>query len=183
MIRKLASSSTEVPAVPGDLGILQATCQQALDRRTLLTTEALSGHGSILVLRPSSSEMAEHWLAHRCRTQASATRVIVSEEHGPALDETLRAHGVPACGFGEASTLRPDPQALPLTLETLWDPIEFSRLLEFMMHPVGPFSSKTRRVLGSAFGQQPGIGGSKWIDVREKVRTDLGEDVCAHVGN
>jgi hypothetical protein len=170
----------EVVAASGDLGRLQAGCRQALEKRNLAVLD-LANDATIHVLRPLNCEMAEHWLAHRCRTTPLASRMIVSEEHGAAIDETLRAHGVPACGFGEASTLRPAMQALPLALETLWDPAEPNRLLEFLMHPVGPFPGKARRALGEAYARQPGIGGPEWLSARKRVRDESGDEVSLAV--
>ncbi|MDP1740965.1 PD-(D/E)XK nuclease family protein [Polaromonas sp.] len=166
---------SEVATPVGDLGRLQTGCRQALEQRNLPVVNSLAHDATIHVLRPLSCEVAEHWLAHRIRCTPDASRMIVSEEHGASLDETLRAHGAPACGFGEASTLRPAMQALPLALETLWDPAEPNRLLEFLMHPVGPFSRKDRRTLGKAYAQQPGIGGPQWLAARERIRAESGD--------
>jgi len=169
------------PAASGDLGRIQAGCLQALATHTLPTINQLESDASVQVLRPLSRETAEHWLASLCKDTAHPSRLIVAEEHGAALDDTLRVHGVPACGFDAASALRPALQALPLALETLWDPIEPGRLLEFLTHPIGPFSGKARRTLGEAFAQEPGIGGSAWLHARASIQQSAGEAVIDRI--
>lgn len=132
--------------------------------------------GTITVVRPQSCETAEHWLAHHYH--ASPVRpLLVSEQHGPSLDDTLRVHGVPACGFDESSALRPALQALPLCFETFWAPLEPARLLDFLMHPIGPFAASARRAFATAFAEQPGIGGPEWLRVREQVLAAAPDDV------
>lgn len=131
--------------------------------------------GTITVVRPQSFETAEHWLAHHYH--ASLVKpLLVSEQHGPSVDDTLRVHGVPACGFGESSTLRPALQTLPLCFETFWTPLEPARLLDFLMHPIGPFAASARRAFATAFAERPGIGGPEWLRVREQVLAAASDD-------
>lgn len=167
----------------GDLGRIQRACLQAVQQRELPQADGLRGDGTFMVLRPLSCETAEHWLASRCREIPSSSRLIVAEEHGPSVDDTLRVRGLPACGFDEPSTLRPALQALPLALETLWDPIEPGRILDFLMHPFGPFSGRVRRMLGAAFAAQPGIGGQEWSRAREQIQTEIGLEAVEQIAS
>lgn len=170
-----------VPAATGDLGRIQAVCLQALAKAQISQAPALEADGSLIVLRPLTREVAEHWLADHCRRNPANSRLIVCEDDAASVDETLRVQGVPACGFDEPSVLRPVLQALPLALETLWDPVEPTRVLEFLMHPIGPFHPNARRMLGMAFAKQPGIGGREWSAQRKAIAQKLGNEVVEQV--
>lgn len=169
------------PVDKGDLGVIQAGCLQAIAHSRIKKAAALAGDGSLVVLRPPSRELAEHWLADHCRRSTGFSRLIVCEDNAASIDETLRVKGVPTCGFDEPSVLRPALQALPLALETLWDPVEPMRILEFLMHPIGPFNPNARRMLGTAFAKQPGIGGREWSKQRNAIAQKLGNEVVEQV--
>jgi len=173
--------ASPAPAAAGDLGRVQAACLQAVAQAQISQPLTVESDGSLIVLRPLSREVAEHWLADHCQRDPVVPRLIVCEEHAASVDETLRARGEPACGFDEPSVLRPALQALPLALETLWDPVEPTRVLEFLMHPIGPFHPNARRMLGAAFVKQPGIGGREWSAQREAIAQKLGNEVVEQV--
>lgn len=168
----------EKPA-EGNLGLLQSRCLDAAAASALVPIVDWAADGSVVVTRPLSSEVAAHWFAELCHAEPAGSRILVCDQDaaGASLDETLQAAGFPTCGYSEASALRPTVQALPLALETLWDPIEPVRLLDFLMHPVGPLPSRIRRRLGFAFAKQPGIGGPAWTKVREGIRDEHGAEV------
>lgn len=166
---------------PANLGRFQALCAQAIVDESLPMSEEVVPDETLVVLVPRSCEEAEHWLAAECKRTPERNRIIVCEEHGASVDDTLRVHGIPACGFDEPSSLRPALQALPLALETLWDPIEPARLLEFLTHPIGPFGYRARRLLANAFAKQPGVGGREWSRARERIQQELGADDVAQV--
>jgi hypothetical protein len=172
------AGSLDAPA-NGNLGLLQTRCVEAAAVGTLAPIDSLVADDSVVVMRPLSSEIAEHWLAETCHAESAVSRMVVCDQEaaGAALDETLHGTGLPTCGFSESSTLRPTVQALPLALETLWDPIEPVRLLDFLMHPVGPLPTGARRRLGNAFAEQPGIGGPAWTKARQEIRDVDGADV------
>lgn len=179
----VAQEAQVLPAAAGDLGRIQTACLQAVGQAQIVPAPApaLEGDGSLVVLRPPSREVAEHWLVDHCQRDAAANRLIVCEEHAASIDETLRVQGVPGCGFDEPSMLRPALQALPLALETLWDPVEPTRVLEFLMHPIGPFHPNARRMLGMAFAKQPGIGGREWSTQRAAIGQKLGNEVVQQI--
>lgn len=157
------------PAAPGDLGRLQKHLLTAVDVGRVGEKLGLEGDGSVEVVQARSWEMAEHWLSAICRAKL-ADRLILCEDGGDALDATLMATGVPACGFGASSDLRPALQAMGLALETCWTPIDVPRLVEFLVHPIGPFTAKARRPLARALAAQPGIGSESWVATKESLK-------------
>lgn len=167
----------------GDLGAVQQRCYAAAVEGALAPLDALANDGSVEVLRPLTVEAAEHWLANHFHAGQGAACLVVCDESalGASLDETLKATGAPTCGYSESSSLRPTLQSLPLALETLWDPIEPARLLDFLMLPVGPLPSRVRRRLGKAFAAQPGIGGRGWTAARDEIRAELEPDADRNV--
>ncbi|MFY1913443.1 PD-(D/E)XK nuclease family protein [Achromobacter xylosoxidans] len=152
------------------LGCLQRAVSDAvsLDQSFTARPDIDGSDGSIVVLRPHTCETAEQWLAHHYHA-GQARMLLVSEQHGASVDDTLRVNGAPACGFDESSALRPALLALPLIFETFWDPLEPARLLDFLMHPIGPFRASARRALGAVFAEHPGIGGTEWVKARERL--------------
>lgn len=172
VLLQLGAVEARVPApqAEGDLGCLQAGCLAAVAQGKLPQLGPLADDGSVTVLRALTCETAEHWLADRCRSHPQASRLLVSEDQGSSVDDTLRVHGLPACGFDDPSTLRPGVQALALALEMLWDPVEPQRVLDFLTHPINPIRSKALRAeLAAAFAGQPGIGGGAWAEAREAM--------------
>lgn len=152
-----------VPSASGDLGRLQAACIATLERGSVPASATLAGDGTVQVRRAMSRETAEHWLAAHCRANPGDARMVVSDEMGPSLDDTLRAQGLPTGGFNARSPLRPGLQALALALEPLWDPVDPQRLLDFLLHPISPMRSRrVRHALARAIAERPGVGGKAW---------------------
>ncbi|MGC4395640.1 PD-(D/E)XK nuclease family protein [Hydrogenophaga crocea] len=160
---------------PQGTGHLRAVQEQAL--------AVLAGHpagklgalpdGSVLLVHALAATTAAHWLsAHN--SYEPGDRLVLAEDAGDGLDVSLSATGGVNCGFEHPSQLRPALQALPLALELCWTPLDINRLLDFLTHPVGPFSRRARSTLARAVSQQPGIGGEAWTSAKAKLAT--GED-------
>ncbi len=124
--------------------------------------------GSVQLVRSLSFSTAEHWLSTHAAAHPT-DRLVLAENHGVSLDTTLVATGGVNCGFENPSQLRPVLQALGLALEMCWAPLDVGRLVDFLTHPVGPFSRKARVTLAKAVAEQPGIGGAAWIEAKNKI--------------
>ncbi len=98
----------------------------------------------------------------------------MAEETGAALDATLSATGAANCGFESPSPLRPALQALGLVVELSWSPLHISRLVDFLTHPIGPFSRRALSKLADAVVKEPGIGGPAWNSVKADLATEEG---------
>lgn len=159
------------PQGTGPLRALQERAVQALCNGRLEPLEGPISDGSLMFVRAQSRETAEHWLSAMSRS-AVVERLLVSESAGDALDATLMATGCAGSGFQNSSGLRPALQAVGLALEMCWAPIDVGRLVEFLSHPVGPFSRSVRASLARAVAKQPGIGGEAWEQVKEAVRSE-----------
>lgn len=177
----VSAPATPPPPAAGDLGLIQTACLAAATQATIPTGPTLGNDGTLLVLRPLSCEVAQHWLAAHCREVPDTSRLFVAEREGAAVDETFHVEGIPGCGFDEASILRPALQALPLALETLWAPVDPARLLEFLTHPIGPVDGRARRMLAAAFAVQPGIGGRSWTLAKERIAQRFGASALEQV--
>ena len=124
--------------------------------------------GSVLLVRALTATTAEHWLSAQ-HSHEPCDRLILAEEDGDSLDVSLSATGGVNCGFERPSRFRPALQALPLALEMCWEPVDMNRLLDFLTHPVGPFSRPARSRLARAVAKQPGIGGEAWTAAKAKI--------------
>ena len=165
----LPAVEVRLPQPQGD-GQLRIVQEKAL--------AALAGHptgglapptdGSLVLVRALSATTAEHWLsAHN--SHEPSDRLVLAEDAGESLDVSLSATGGVNCGFERPSQLRPALQALPLALELCWAPLDINRLLDFLTHPVGPFSRRARSTLARAVAKQPGIGGEAWTAAKAKL--------------
>lgn len=124
--------------------------------------------GSIQIFRALSTTTAQHWLSNYQHT-FPADRLVLAETSGDALDTMLTATGSVKCGFEAPSPHRPALQALGLALELCWEPLDIGRLMDFLTHPVGPFSRAARSVLARAVAAQPGIGSDAWVEAKAKL--------------
>lgn len=155
---------------PQGAGQLRAVQEQALSVLAGGAAGSLAApnDGGLLLVRALSATTAEHWLSaqHSCEP---GDRLVLAEDNGDSLDVSLSATGGVNCGFERPSQLRPALQALPLALEMCWAPLDISRLLDFLTHPVGPFSRRARSTLARAVAKQPGIGGEAWTAAKAKL--------------
>lgn len=156
------------PSAHGDLGCLQQSALAAVDAGRVGNSQTLVGDGSVAVVQAHSFAVAEHWLSAVCRENPD-DRLILCEGGGDALDATLAATGLPVCGFESSSDLRPALQAMGLALEMCWTPIDVPRLVEFLTHPIGPFSARARGMLAKAVAAQPGIGSDSWAAAKQSL--------------
>ena len=159
------------PSVPHGEGALRALQEKAV--LVMSGQESPSkippiADGSVQLVRTLSSSTAEHWLGAHAAAHPT-NRLVLAENHGDSLDTTLVATGGVNCGFENPSQLRPALQALGLALEMCWAPIDIGRMVDFLTHPVGPFSRKARATLAKAVSEQPGIGGAAWIEAKNKI--------------
>ncbi|WP_225935518.1 PD-(D/E)XK nuclease family protein [Pseudomonas muyukensis] len=132
---------------------------------------AVPTDGSILLVHTLAITTAEHWLGTQ-HVHTPGDRLILAEDAGDSLDVSLSVSGSVNCGFERPSQLRPALQALALALELCWDPVDMNRLLDFLTHPVGPFSRAARSRLARAVANQPGIGGEAWTTAKNKIAAD-----------
>lgn len=135
---------------------------------------------SVLLVHALTATTAENWLRAQ-HSHAPVDRVVLAEDAGDSLDVSLAATGGVNCGFERPSQLRPALQALPLAMEMCWEPLDIYRLLDFLTHPVGPFSRRARGTLARALAKQPGIGGEAWTAAKAKLAE--GDDAEEIAGN
>ena len=126
--------------------------------------------GSVLLVHALTATTAENWLSSQ-HSHTPGDRLVLAEEAGDSLDMSLSATGGVNCGFERPSQLRPALQALPLAMEMCWAPLDINRLLDFLTHPIGPFSRRVRSTLARAIAKQPGIGGEAWTAAKAKIAT------------
>lgn len=162
------------PAVPHGEGTLRALQEKAMlvmSGQEPPSKMSPIADGSVQLVRTLSFSAAEHWLGAHAAAYPT-DRLVLAENHGDSLDTTLVATGGVNCGFENPSQLRPALQALGLALEMCWAPLDVGRLVDFLTHPVGPFSRKARAKLAKAVAEQPGIGGAAWVEAKNKIAAD-----------
>lgn len=160
--------SLPTPQGAGALRGLQDQALLAMSGKVMPGKVAAISEGCVQVVRALSATTAEHWLSGY-QAANPADRLVLAEDLGDSVDTTLAATGGVNCGFEGPSQLRPALQAIGLALELCWAPLDVSRLVDFLTHPVGPFSRQTRTVLARAVAEQPGIGGPEWQNAKVKI--------------
>lgn len=171
VLERLPAVEVRLPGPQGE-GQLRAVQEQALAVLAGQPTGDLAApaDGSLILVRTLSATTAEHWLSAQ-HSHEPRDRMVLAEDTGASLDVSLSATGGVNCGFERPSQLRPALQALPLALELCWSPLDVKRLLDFLTHPVGPFSRLARSRLARAVAKQPGIGGDAWNAAKTKLTT------------
>ena len=165
---------SESPAPPeSDLGKLQALLRGN-------DPQPLRGDGSLVVVRALSRDVTAQALAEvvreRQREQANGSTVVIASRDGIVLDNAFERVGLPRAGFQHYSPFRAASQVLKLALALLWEPLDPHRLLQFLIHPVGPLNWKVRTRLAQAVAAEPGIGGPEWqkaLEAIEEGRDDV----------
>lgn len=166
------------PLAPGSSGTSTlARLQAAL--KTLLSggrPESIPwlDDGSIRIFRSPSTLDAANWLAKSLALDNKSVLLVVTDK-AAVLDTTLVQNGLPAQGLSEKSAFRPALQLLPLVLSLGWKPLNFTNLLEFLMHPLCPIRPYARARLARKVADQPGIGGEGWEEALKDIRTHYGE--------
>ena len=183
--RVLNSFKCELVAIPapshsGRLGEVQRAALASLNEGAIAQVLPGAGDDSLLVVQAQCRETAEHWLSARCRHQG-IERLLVCEANGSSVDDTLRVSGASACGFDQLSSSRPALQTIALALETLWKPLDFDRLLEFLTHRFGPFALRARRTLARALSEKPGIGSDTWENAKASIASHDGTEVLQEI--
>jgi hypothetical protein len=138
----------------GDVGHLATGAGDAL----------LSGDGSVTLLSAdteiAAAEALSAWLA--ASPEGNEDVVFVLGKETPVLDHALARHGLPRFGLTAPSAQRSLLQVLPLAFSLCWNPLDPSRLLDFLLLPTGPLSAYAARKLARVVAESPGVGGLGW---------------------
>lgn len=157
----------EIPSVPaatpGDL----ARVQRALAGQTM---EQLKGDGSFVVIESDDELQAASVVAalFAATTGCNGDLVIIRGPGTSLLDECCHSLGLPRPGGGITSRWRATLQVLPLAFELLWNPVDPSRLLEFLSLPQSPIPRSVAYFFKEALREHPGVGGPAWQSAWER---------------
>ena len=123
--------------------------------------------GSLEIVQSETVALAARWVSH----QMSISRdvLVVCGGEGERLDGALAASNATRTGLRDASAFRPALQALPLTFELVWAPLDFQALVQFLTHPVCPIPGFARKRLAEKIARAPGIGGSDWQRALDEI--------------
>jgi ATP-dependent helicase/nuclease subunit B len=123
-----------------------------------------AGDGSLIILDTDDEWQAADAVAAWLVSGDNRETVIVRGTGCPALDAACHRVGLPRPGWTETSPQRSALQVLPLILETMWEPLEPARVLEFLNLPRSPLPRFVSRRFARALKDEPGIGGERWIE-------------------
>jgi len=132
--------------------------------------QALCGDGSFVAVRGVSRDLSAQAIGEHVRRFASVEdTVLIAERDGIILDNALERVGLPRCGFQHYTRSRGVTEVVRLALALLWSPLDPHRLLQFLVHPVGPLARSARSRLAEAVAAQPGVGGPAWTEALEAI--------------
>ncbi len=134
----------------------------------------LTGDSTFAILESDDEVQAADYIGRLLSTiDDSDSTVIIRGSSTAILDHFLKKQSLPSLGGGSISNLRGYLQALPLALELLWAPFDPTRMIEFLMVPMGPIPRFIARRFIQALRNQPGIGGGAWQSAWDETREDL----------
>jgi hypothetical protein len=157
----------------GFLGALQVGLKMAGAGQST-TKLAWQEDGSVVVVQAETRALAAHWTASQLEDERPT--LVVSGGDGTRLDAHLASANRPRQGLNEASAFRPALQVLPLTMELLWNPLNYYALVQFLTHPVCPIPGFARRKLAEKVADTPGVGGEYWQRTLEEIEAHYGDE-------
>ena len=132
--------------------------------------EALQGDGSFVVVRGISRDLSAQAVGEHLRKgEQLGETVLIAERDGIILDNALERVGLPRCGFQHYTRSRGVTEVMRLGLALIWAPVDPHRLLQFLVHPVGPLPRRVRGRLAEEVAARPGVGGAAWRAALDEI--------------
>ena len=132
--------------------------------------EALQGDGSLVVVRGVSRDLSAQAVGEHLRKgEQLGETVLIAERDGIILDNALERVGLPRCGFQHYTRSRGVTEVMRLGLALIWTPVDPHRLLQFLVHPVGPLPRRVRGRLADVVAARPGVGGAAWRAALDEI--------------
>lgn len=132
-----------------------------------------SNDGSVLLIETddirSSYTLSSHIIGAAYSDNKQEGISVLCENDGQILDECLESIGLPRAGFSQNSSWRPVFQVMPLSMELLWNPVNPTKILQFLSNPVCPLSGAIRYPLAQTMAETPGLGSQSWHEKIEKI--------------
>ncbi|WP_242031569.1 PD-(D/E)XK nuclease family protein [Pseudomonas fluorescens] len=175
VLQCLPYASIERPSgrAKGFLGQLQAQLQRSIAGEQL-DPLIWQEDGTVQVVQAQTRALAASWLS-RSFTDVESL-LLVSSQEGDCLDAHMVGAGRARQGLDSTSALRPALQVLPLAMELLWAPRNYSALLQFLTHSICPIRTHARRKLAAKIAASPGVEGVIWEDVIGGISQHYGEE-------
>lgn len=182
LLSSLAQRNIQLEGIPGVNHKAVWNLQESQDLKTLQQAlldkkpcnGAVQGDGSLGLFSGANefevSEALASWLEVFSGDLAKV--LVVRGEGSPVLDDVLHSHNLPALGSDSRSRWRTALQVLPLMLTFYWEPLDPQRLLEILTLPKSPIPKWAARHFEQALREHPGIGGPKWQEAWQAIRSD-----------
>ncbi|WP_442754257.1 PD-(D/E)XK nuclease family protein [Methylocystis sp. JAN1] len=114
------------------------------------------------------------WLAANAADNENL--VFVLGKDTSLLDHALARAGLPRLGKSSQSPHRALLQVLPLAFALAWNPPDPSRLLDFLLLPMGPIPRRHANRLAGVVAAQPGVGGEEWLAAWTGIEESLAKE-------
>lgn len=132
--------------------------------------DASNADGSLVIVRGVSRDLSAQAIGeHLRRGDDLGNTVLIAEHDGIILDNALERMGLPRCGFQHYTRSRGVTEVIRLCLALVWSPVDPHRLLQFLIHPVGPLPRYVRGRLAEAVAAQPGVGSTAWRNALDEI--------------
>ena len=122
----------------------------------------LQGDGSLMIVQAHSDTALAEWMASLLKKNQHYKPVIVAADKATSLNQAIIMDGLPALGLNAASTSRPALQMLRLAPVFLWNPIDPSKILEFVSLSVKPIDDELAAVVAACLAEKPGLHNDLW---------------------
>lgn len=148
-------------------------------------SRAIKGDGSLCLFEGANefevSEALASWI--EVYSGDSSNILFVRGDGSPVLDDALHAHNLPGIGSESRSRWRTALQVLPLMLTFYWEPFDPRRLLEILTLPKSPIPKWAARHFEKSLREHPGIGGPKWHQAWDAIRSEYESRDTEHDGD
>jgi hypothetical protein len=139
-----------------------AIFQQILANGSTKTEHTFQVDGSLHIIRCKRETDAATFLASLLRRNKQWQPHVLMTEKNRTLDNALIQEGLPSMGILSASLARPVLQIIKLAPAFLWEPIDPSKIMEFVNLKVKPLEEELAHRIAQQLAQSPGINGEGW---------------------
>ncbi len=141
---------------------------QKIKNKLLNVTEKVENNfstdcdSSVIVLKALRESDAAEYVAQILKKNSFWKPVCLIPEENRMLEEALVKVGLPNLGIQSQSGARPSLQVLKLLTVFLWEPLDISKVMEFLSLAIQPLHSDLASKLAVALAENPGVGSDKW---------------------
>ncbi|MFB6259034.1 MAG: hypothetical protein ABEH38_10090, partial [Flavobacteriales bacterium] len=146
-----------------DLGRFQHYLVERQKGKAAPSSVNYQGDGSLILLKADTERELAQFIVRTMEKNESYRPVLLPGQGSQdILSEELTRNGLPGIGERMDMAAAPVPQLFFLTAQTLWDPLDPDRMMEFLTLPKNPLPKGLRYKLAEVLSKKPGRFSEEW---------------------